>query len=192
MAPPPRHRANIVAASVRLLRQNGYAATGLNDIVAASGAPKGSLYHYFPRGKVSIAEAAVTEAGERVVSTLRDLSAKANSTAQLLQNHAALLAQWLQESRYRDGCPITTVLLELAPEERGITVAGRQAYAMREQILAERLMADGFGASQARRLAILCNSAIQGALIQARVECSPAPLETTARELGLLLVAQSG
>jgi len=37
----------------------GYACTGLNDIVDASGAPKGSLYHYFPAGKASIAVAAV-------------------------------------------------------------------------------------------------------------------------------------
>ena len=42
-----------------LFRRQGYAGTGLNDIVELSGAPKGSLYHYFPDGKASIAEAAV-------------------------------------------------------------------------------------------------------------------------------------
>jgi TetR/AcrR family transcriptional repressor of lmrAB and yxaGH operons len=66
----PKHRGPIVDAAVRLFRRQGYAGTGLNDIVDTSGAPKGSLYHYFPDGKASIAVAAVEEAGQRVVRTI--------------------------------------------------------------------------------------------------------------------------
>jgi AcrR family transcriptional regulator len=55
----PKHRQPIVNAAVTLFRRQGYSATGLNDIVDESGAPKGSLYHYFPAGKASIAVAAV-------------------------------------------------------------------------------------------------------------------------------------
>ena len=62
----PKHREPITDAAVRLFRRKGYAATGLNEIVEVSGAPKGSLYHYFPEGKASIAVAAVEEAGRRV------------------------------------------------------------------------------------------------------------------------------
>ena len=58
----PKHRKPIVDAAVTLFRRQGYAGTGLNDIVDTSGAPKGSLYHYFPDGKASIAVAAVEEA----------------------------------------------------------------------------------------------------------------------------------
>ena len=46
-----RSKAKLVAATADLLRRQGYHATGLAEIVAESGAPRGSLYFYFPGGK---------------------------------------------------------------------------------------------------------------------------------------------
>jgi TetR/AcrR family transcriptional repressor of lmrAB and yxaGH operons len=69
MSRPSKHRAAIIAAASRLFRRQGYAGTGVNDIVALSGAPKGSLYHYFPKGKEQIAEEAVLFAGRLVAES---------------------------------------------------------------------------------------------------------------------------
>jgi TetR/AcrR family transcriptional regulator, lmrAB and yxaGH operons repressor len=183
----PKHRQPIIDAAVILFRRQGYGATGLNDIVDASGAPKGSLYHYFPAGKASIAVAAVEEAGRRVAATVAKLARETTSTGELIRAHARLLSGWMRKSGFRDGCPITTVLLELAPQDRAVAQAGRDAYAARLRILAERLVADGFAPARARQLAGLCVSAIQGALIQARVERSGAPIEAAADELARML-----
>ncbi|HEX9158994.1 MAG TPA: hypothetical protein VF835_02100, partial [Rhizomicrobium sp.] len=57
----------------------------------------------------------------------------------------------------------------------------------RVAILADKLVADGFPKARADALAVLCTSALQGALIQARVERSGRALETTATELARLL-----
>src|ERR1700743_3689083 len=119
----PRHRQPIINAAVTLFRRQGYTRTGLNDIVDFSGAPKGSLYHYFPLGKSSIAVAAVKEAGSRVAATLIKLAGECRSSGELLRRHAQLLAGWMQASGFRDGCPITTVLLELAPRDRDVAEA---------------------------------------------------------------------
>jgi len=180
---PPKHRQSIVDASVTLFRRNGYAGTGLNDIVEASGAPKGSLYHYFPAGKSSIAVAAVEEAGRRVAATLTSLAAECATAADTLVAHAKLLAGWMKKSGFRDGCPITTVLLELAPQDRAVSEAGRKVYAARIAIMTDKLIADGYPPDRARRLAILIVSALQGALIQSRVERSGAPILIAAEEL---------
>jgi TetR/AcrR family transcriptional regulator, lmrAB and yxaGH operons repressor len=187
----PRHRQPIVNAAVTLFRRQGFARTGLNDIVDLSGAPKGSLYHYFPLGKSSIAVAAVEEAGRRVVATLEKLASECGSAGELLRAHARLLAGWMQKSGFRNGCPITTVLLELAPHERAVTEAGRRAYAVRLSILSRRLAEDGFAKARADALAVLCTSSLQGALIQARVERSGRPIEVTAAELARLLEAEA-
>jgi TetR/AcrR family transcriptional repressor of lmrAB and yxaGH operons len=187
MPAAPKHRQGIVDTSVTLFRRRGYSATGLNDIVEASGAPKGSLYHYFPAGKSSIAEAAVEEAGKRVAETLRKLSLESPTAGALLKAHAKLLAGWLKQSGFRDGCPITTVLLELAPVDRAVTEAGRKAYAIRNEIMLEKLVANGVSRRRAERLAVLCSAALQGALIQARVERSGAPILAAADELADLL-----
>jgi TetR/AcrR family transcriptional repressor of lmrAB and yxaGH operons len=93
----------------------------------------------------------------------------------------------MRNSGFRNGCPITTVLLELAPRERAVTDAGRKAYAARISILSRKLVADGFARARADALAVLCTSALQGALIQARVERSGKPIEVTAAELARLL-----
>ncbi|QOG17064.1 MULTISPECIES: TetR/AcrR family transcriptional regulator [Bradyrhizobium] len=187
----PKHRQPIINAAVTLFRRQGFARTGLNDIVDVSGAPKGSLYHYFPDGKSSIAVAAVEEAGRRVADTVAKLAAECGSTGELLRAHARLLAGWMQSSGFRNGCPITTVLLELAPRERAVSEAGRKAYAARLSILREKLSADGFARPRAEALAVLCTSALQGALIQARVERSGRPIETTAAELARLIEAEA-
>ncbi len=185
----PRHRQPIVNAAVALFRQQGYTGTGVADIADESGAPRGSLYHYFPDGKSAIAAAAIAEAGQRVAATLGALASELPTTADLLRAHARLLAGWMRESGFRDGCPITSVLLELAPEDRTVRAAGRKAYATRIGILRNKLVADGFPPPRADRLAVLCASALQGALIQARTERNGAAIETTADELARMLEA---
>jgi TetR/AcrR family transcriptional repressor of lmrAB and yxaGH operons len=185
----PKHRQPIVDAAVTLFRRQGYAGTGLNDIVDASGAPKGSLYHYFPAGKASIAVAAVEEAGRRVARTMETLARETASSGELLRAHARLLAGWMRQSGFRDGCPITTVVLELAPKDRGVTEAGRNAYGARIAVMQAKLVADGFAPARADRLAVLCVSTLQGALIQARVERDGAALTVAADELAKLLEA---
>ena len=182
-----KHRKPIIDAAVRLFRRQGYANTGLNEIVQESGAPKGSLYYYFPEGKTSIAAAAVLEAGERVAKTVQELSGKTASAAQLTRAHAKLLAKWMRDSNYRDGCPITTVLLEMAPQDRAVSEAGRKAYSMRISLMREKLVEDGFPEKEAKRLATTCVSALQGALIQARIERSGATIENVADEIAQML-----
>src|SRR5271166_2827557 len=61
-------REAFVESTVRLLRRKGYAASGLGEIVARSGAPKGSLYFHFPGGKQELAVTAM----ERSAAQLRD------------------------------------------------------------------------------------------------------------------------
>ena len=187
MAPKQKHRKPVINSAVKLFRRKGYAATGLNDIVDDSCAPKGSLYHYFPDGKSSIAAAAVEEAGHRVRDTLIELEQSTGSTRDLIKEHTRLLGKWMKQSGYRDGCPMTTVLLELAPEDRAVTLAGKRAYVDRNQVLSSRLIEDGIQEGDAARLASVCTSAIQGALIEARVQRSNKPLETVADELPKLI-----
>lgn len=40
-------RSNILAAGQRLMAGKGFSAVGLNEILSATGVPKGSFYHYF-------------------------------------------------------------------------------------------------------------------------------------------------
>jgi TetR/AcrR family transcriptional repressor of lmrAB and yxaGH operons len=191
MGTAPKHREAIVDAAVTLFRQKGYAATGLADIVYLSGAPKGSLYHYFPGGKASIGEAAVREAGLRVAQTVEGLLATSRSAGELVRAHAALLGQWMAQSDFRDGSPMTTVLLENAPQDAAITAAGQEAHAAWRAILRRRLMDDGFDRQRAESLAALAIALLDGALVQSRIQSSAAPLDSAAAMFAELLLQSS-
>jgi TetR/AcrR family transcriptional repressor of lmrAB and yxaGH operons len=189
MPAKPKHRDAIVNAAVVLFRRRGYSGTGLSDIVELSGAPKGSLYHYFPNGKLSIAEAAVRLAAKRSANTIEEVAGKHKSLGRVVRAYAELLAGWMKASGFRDGSPVATVLLETAPDDPAITAAGRDAYAERRGLLSQRLIEKGVPAARAKRLAGLVTSALEGSLIQSRVEQSEAPIVEAAAELEKLLDA---
>ena len=189
MAQAPRHRDAIVQTAARLFRQQGFAATGLNQIIEESGAPKGSLYHYFPEGKEAIGAAAVAWAGERVVQTLAGLDSETDSPGELVRRYADLLGGWMASSDFRDGCPIATTLLETAPRSALIRDAGALALAAWARVFSDALQARGAEPLRAARLAALAVAAIEGALLQARVAESRQPLLDAAEELALAFEA---
>jgi len=183
MAAASRHREAILAAAVSLFRQKGYAATGLADILAESGAPKGSLYHYFPGGKTEIGAAAVTRAGETVARTLAGLAEETEGPGELLERYLSMMAGWMAASGYRDGSPITTTLLETVPEHGNIRAAGLAAFASWAAILEGSAAKAGIPAARAASLARFAISALEGAIIQCRVSGDDAPLKLAAAEL---------
>lgn len=183
----PKHREAIVRAAATLFRRQGFAASGINEIIARSGAPKGSLYHYFPEGKDQIAEAAVRFAGAGTIATLEHLARKTSSGAALVRAYCKLVAGWMAKSDFHDGSPIATVLLEAAPASVKIGAAGREVFADLRDTIAGKLIDDGFGRAEARRLAMMSIAAIEGALILARAESSAGPINDVARALAAAL-----
>lgn len=177
------HKKALVSAAIKLFRRHGYSGTGLNDILALSGAPKGSFYHYFPMGKTELGAAAVAAAGRAVSRTLRDTAAATRTTRAFLERYTELLAGWLEASGYQDGCPIATTLLETAPAEPGIAAAGQAAYDDHAAIIAGVLKRDGLTGARAARAAATVLASLQGALLLARVHKSDAPLRAVAETL---------
>ena len=59
----------IVSTSV-LIRERGARATSLDDVLAHSGAPRGSVYHHFPGGREQLLREATEFASEYVARRL--------------------------------------------------------------------------------------------------------------------------
>lgn len=175
------HKAKLVRTAMRLFRRQGYASTGLQQILAESGAPKGSLYHYFPSGKEALGEAAVTLAGGLIREMLEDLAERHAEPEAFLRAYCRTLAGWMEESGFRSGCPVATTLLENAPQSPAITAAGRRAIDGWIEVVAGVLAKSGMERREARSRAQLVIAAMEGALLLARVRRSPQPILDVAK-----------
>ncbi len=178
------HKDNLVRTAMRLFRRQGYASTGLQQILAESGAPKGSLYHYFSSGKEALGEAAVRMAGSMVREMLSDLAARHSEPKAFLRAYCEVMAGWMEESGFRSGCPIATTLLETAPESPAITAAGQSAIDGWIDVVASVLANGGMGLREARSRAQLIIAALEGALILSRIRSSTRPILDVAELIG--------
>ncbi len=86
-----------ITAAVKLFRMQGYTATGLSQILEESGAPKGSFYFHFPRGKTQLAEEAIDQYIAARISVLRSISENTWGDA------LAFVRQLFEHVRGRDG-----------------------------------------------------------------------------------------
>jgi TetR/AcrR family transcriptional repressor of lmrAB and yxaGH operons len=171
-----------------LLRRQGYAATGLNEIVARSGAPRGSLYFHFPGGKQELALAAMEHSGEQLRGAIAAVMASPGGAARTLGGLIDALAAGLEASDYRDGCPIATVTLEAAANAEPIRLTAERVFSGWLAELESALVAEGVAADVAKRRAMLVLAAIEGGLLLARARRDTAPLVAVKEELQALLV----
>lgn len=107
-------RDRIVASTAELLRNQGYAATGIKQIVESAGAPFGSIYHHFPGGKEQISAEAIRTSGKEYEGVLPLAFADAPDLVGGIRRFFEIAALHLEESGFADACPIATVALEVA------------------------------------------------------------------------------
>jgi TetR/AcrR family transcriptional repressor of lmrAB and yxaGH operons len=181
MANAAKHKENLVRTTMRLFRKQGYASTGLQQVLAESGAPKGSLYHYFPNGKESLGEAAVDMAGALVAEMLTELAAKHAQPKAFVGAYCRVMAGWMEESHFRSGCPIATTMLETAPQSPSITAAGVRALDEWMRIIGEAFERDGTTKREAATRAQLLVATMEGALLVARIRQSTRPILDVAK-----------
>ena len=194
--PGPRER--FLEATARLLERQGYQSTGLNQVVRESGAPKGSLYYYFPGGKEELVAEAVRRAAAPVTERIRAaMGAAADQTpsrpalAAALRQFLDQIAHHMEVSDFQAGGPISTAALEAATTSDRVREACGSAYDEWVTAFQAGLEEAGYGPARAARLATLIVSAIEGAVVLARVRRSTKPMRSIAEEIGVLLETRS-
>jgi TetR/AcrR family transcriptional regulator, lmrAB and yxaGH operons repressor len=185
-------RESFIHTTGKLLRRQGYAATGLNEIVSRSGAPKGSLYFHFPGGKEELAIAAMERTGEQLRAAIASILTAGEDLPSAMAGLVDAMAGGFAASGYRDGCPIATVTLEAASDSDAMRATAAAVFEGWLQVLQERLHAAGFNPTDARRRALLVLSALEGALLLARAQRDLGALVAVREELVELLARSAG
>jgi len=184
---PTRER--LIQSMGSALQRHGLHGVGLSEILEDAGAPKGGLYHHFPGGKAELAVAAIEAQVAAICSQLDHLLPAAPDLVSALEHWNARAQQQLADSSFQLGCPLATVALESNPDDVAIRKALADGFAAIRARLAAALEARG-NVPNAAGLAALIVAAYEGALMQARVAGSVAPMETMSATLFPLLRAQ--
>jgi TetR/AcrR family transcriptional regulator, lmrAB and yxaGH operons repressor len=178
-------KAKIIAATLDLLRAAGLAGAGINNIVAVSGAPKGSVYHFFPGGKHELVTAALRQAEGAVGEGFRTIF---SGDAALPQKVLALFqatAERIEATGFTRGCPVAAVTLDIDDLSENLRAIGNAVFATWRQIIASGL--SEIPADERDNVAQLILATLEGALILARAQASPNPLVETGRLLATTL-----
>jgi AcrR family transcriptional regulator len=183
----------MVFSAAQLIRRDGVTATGMREVAAHAGAPRGSLQHYFPGGKEQLVNEAVDwagrYAGKRATRYLAELAEPSPSGL-----FAAMVAQWTDEFEAvgfaAGGCPVAAATVDCAESTDSTRAATAAAFARWTGSVAAALTELGVPEERAGALATVMVSAIEGALVLARAQRDVAPLAAVVRELGPFLDAQ--
>ena len=95
MPRPDRSRAALLDSAALLFRRQGYAATGVNQILEAAEVKAGSLYHHFPAGKQELAAAVVDSVGGGIEKRLRQMLDSGLPVSDIVDGWIDLLAAGL-------------------------------------------------------------------------------------------------
>jgi AcrR family transcriptional regulator len=175
-------RDRMVQATIELLQQRGYAGTSFGDVMAASGAPRGSIYHHFPGGKQQLVAEAMARYAEGIAQRLR-VAVQDGHSRDAVATFLDVVRAGLRASDFARGCAIAAVVLDVTPSESVLLDLGSEALGGWRRILETAFRHDGADEARARRLATFVVAAVEGALILARADRDLGPVNEVAVEL---------
>lgn len=163
-------RQRMLDAAITLMRGSGLAGAGINEIVRLSGAPKGSVYHHFPGGKVQIASEALADYSGRVARFIEAALGERTGGPAKVRALFAAFAKRAEEGDFRASCAIGTVTLDL-DEEPGLDALRPVLEAAFDDWAACIAAHFDFGdRRRSRSFAGLVLTAIEGAYVRSRAE----------------------
>jgi TetR/AcrR family transcriptional regulator, lmrAB and yxaGH operons repressor len=180
-------RDQILRTAWGLFESQGYHATGINQIIAESGVPKGSFYHYFPEGKEGLALEAIDAIANGMCRRMQRIRSDEVDVVDGVVCMVREIAQKLDETEYRHGGPLTIVTLETATTNERINVACQKAYNKLHAELVKQLTSGQFTEDDARELATTIIACLEGGILLSRTFHSTDPMEQMARQLDVLL-----
>ncbi len=176
---PSESRQRMVVGAVRLLAERGLQATSFSEVLAATGAPRGSIYHHFPEGKDQLVAEAVDLAAGHAVALLDTVAGRPADEVT-----AFFLGMWrevLVRSDLEAGCAVLAVTV--AADSPPLLERTASAFRTWRARLAELLEEGGLRPTAAARFAATLIAASEGAVVLARAEQDLEPFDLVASEM---------
>ncbi len=149
-------KSRMIEGAARLLAEKGLQETSFSEVLALTGAPRGSIYHHFPDGKASLA----VDVASTFIGAWRSL---------------------LIVSHFRIGC--SAVAVTVAADSDDLLQRAGDVFRGWAELLAELLTLGGIDAAAAPATATLLIAASEGGVILSRAQASIDPFDAVAEQL---------
>jgi len=118
----PETRSRLLEKGGDLVSTRGFNATGVQEITAAAGVPKGSFYNYF-ESKEAFAVEVLTEYWDSVFATYGPiLTDQGVAPLPRISRYFAGLEEFHERRRYAVGCLIGNMAIEVTPSSESVRV----------------------------------------------------------------------
>ncbi len=173
-------RARMVRSAATLIRERGIHGTGLREVVAHSGGPRGSLGRFFPGGKTQL----VTEAIDVALVDLFDELERTLSEAETFPEAiSVIVTPWrrlLVDHDFALGCPLAATICDAADND-SLRSHVSDLLARWQAPVADAYTKFGAPQAEAQAHATVLMAALEGALMLARARRNLEPLDTVER-----------
>ncbi len=159
-------RRHIIRCAAELFWSRGYHATGLNDILALAGLPKGSFYFHFG-GKKDLASAVISYYDSVLFGKFRELAA-GRAWPEFIDGLFDLIEGRAGDGTFR-GCPFAVMGMELAVSEPELAAQYSSALSELQDLFLSVLLFSGLSPEQAGILAERMLFIYQGGVLRARI-----------------------
>ncbi len=178
-------RERLVETATKLFYENGYRATGINEIIDAAEIAKASFYHHF-KTKEDLLITCLQKRHDQMMGDLRQYIAKGDTPAQRIRRVFFWLAESCQCSGTSLGCAFLNMTSEFREAEGRVReVVKWHKNALREllyELIAARYLGQGKTEDELSNAAAELYLLVEGALAASPVQCCTWPIET-ARKL---------
>jgi TetR/AcrR family transcriptional regulator, lmrAB and yxaGH operons repressor len=168
----------MIAAARRLLAERGLEGTSTREVLARTGAPRGSVYHHFPRGRTELIEEAIALAQEQMGGWIDAIQAM--TPAEVVCGYLGIWQRILEATDCQAGCSIAGVIT--GTREADLLDRSAAAYAAATDALAAQFRKVGMPEADAAEQAAQLIIAAEGAVLISRAQRSTEPLRLVARQ----------
>lgn len=178
----------IVETAAGLFNKQGFHGTGLNQIIKESQCPKGSLYYYFPEGKVELALECIRHTKSLVAAKWNRLFAAHEHPAQAIQLFVEETAQEAELTNFECFLPLSFwTAVEASYINEKLREAWQDVFLTWQSIVSEALQRIGIAESQADETAMTVISLLEGSLHLALTARDTRPILNASKHVRLYL-----
>jgi AcrR family transcriptional regulator len=177
----------MIESAALLFSERGIEGTSFADVLAHSGAPRGSVYHHFRGGKTQLAEETIRWAGEFTIAGAV-AAVEHNDPVASVGSFRRHWSKVLLASEFEAGCPIASAALEGSHEPTARDIAS-EVFDSWLKLIANALERQGVARPRARSVATLLLASLEGAIVLCRAQGSLRPLERVSEELETVMAS---